>query len=145
MSDAKDRVQAHIETQIRGLQEKIKSAETRAEEHRACVRSEVADVEQFRYMVSVWTAALTRVRLETSARIDASANVSADVSADVSAESGDGSGISQSRNAWSQTSRVGSAYACVFKNCPCLDQCGPECQVPAGSHAAHRLVLRIGG
>lgn len=140
MADAKERVQTHIETEIRRLQEKIKSAESRAEEHRACVRSEVADIEQFRYMVSVWTAALTRVRLETSARIDASANVSA-----VSAESGDGSGISQSRNEWSQTSRVGSAYACVFKNCPDPSGCGAECKVPAGSHAAHRLVLRIGG
>lgn len=141
MADAKDRVQAHIETQIRQLQEKIKSAETRAEEHRACVRSEVADVEQFRYMVSVWTAALTRVSVSPHQACDASANVSADVSA----ESGDGSGISQSRNAWSQTSRVGSAYACVFKNCPDPSGCGAECKVPAGSHAAHRLVLRIGG
>lgn len=137
MADAKERVQVHIETQIRQLQEKIKSAEARAEEYRTCVRSEVADVEQLRYMVSVWTAALTRVSVSPHQACDTSANVSA--------ESGDGSGISQSRNAWSQTSRVGSAYACVFKNCPDPSGCGAECKVPAGSHAAHRLVLRIGG
>lgn len=126
MADARETVHAHIETEIRRLQEKIEGAEGRVGEHRVAAEGAVADAKRFRRLVSMWTAAITRISVPPHQACDAEA------------ESGD------EKVPHDEVRRPGvpTPLACVFKSCPDPSRCGLECRVPAGSYAAHCLVSR---